>query len=444
MKKQTPPDPERAEFIARFWEARREHVNPPPDGARPAHEALVALADQRGWAWLKVMAEASRLGGARQYEKALSTLGPNDEGVPEAYRSYALFVRASVHQRMKANEAAMQFYRSVLADAGFDRPGSVWYNIGVMLLDSGDFNGAEDANLEALKDPNFVARGEAWNNLGFALAQRGDSAGAIEAYEKAIKDPSVWGKGKAWNNLGVELARQENYPAAIRAYRRALATEGYESPARAWHNLGLVLKETGDVQEARKAFASVLASPDIEGFHASARLSLMLLDTSLSSAVLSKVDQALLEKSPSPTPLDRTEQRLITKIQEAGDSQYDKYLRKKDSTRDGVLSILRGWSSAVTLLEGSERRWRGGGYFFKWRGHGVVLDPGFDFLRNFHDAGYHGREIQAVLVSHDHPDHNADLKGVDDLRCELFKRLANASTPMRWCGTRTRAMRPRS
>jgi ribonuclease BN (tRNA processing enzyme) len=91
--------------------------------------------------------------------------------------------------------------------------------------------------------------------------------------------------------------------------------------------------------------------------------------------------------------------------------------------------VLRGWSSAVTLLEGSERRWRGGGYFLKWQGHGLVLDPGFDFLRNFHDAGYHGREISVVVVSHNHPDHNTDLKAIDDLLYELWTRRTDTREP---------------
>jgi ribonuclease BN (tRNA processing enzyme) len=76
----------------------------------------------------------------------------------------------------------------------------------------------------------------------------------------------------------------------------------------------------------------------------------------------------------------------------------------------------------VTLLEGTEGLWRGGGYFLKWQGKGIVVDPGFDFLRNFHDAGYHGREIDAVIVTHNHADHNDDLRSIDDLRYELFKR----------------------
>ena len=58
-------------------------------------------------------------------------------------------------------------------------------------------------------------------------------------------------------------------------------------------------------------------------------------------------------------------------------------MERKSSKRDNVVSILRGWSSAVTLLEGTEQLWRGGGYFVKWAGKGIVIDPGFDFLRNF-------------------------------------------------------------
>jgi ribonuclease BN (tRNA processing enzyme) len=98
-------------------------------------------------------------------------------------------------------------------------------------------------------------------------------------------------------------------------------------------------------------------------------------------------------------------------------------LSEHESTRDDTFSALRGWSSAVTLLEGSdERRWRGGGYFLKWQGHGIVIDPGFDFLDNFHDAGFHAGEIDAVLVSHDHSDHNFDLRSLDDLRYQVYRR----------------------
>lgn len=92
-----------------------------------------------------------------------------------------------------------------------------------------------------------------------------------------------------------------------------------------------------------------------------------------------------------------------------------------NSKVDGVYT-LRGWSSAVGLMEGKSGLWRGGGYFIKWRGYGLVIDPGFHFLENFHDVGFFAPQIHVILVSHNHPDHCADLAKIDDLLYELARR----------------------
>jgi len=174
---------------------------------------------------------------------------------------------------------------------------------------------------------------------------------------------------------------------------------------------------------AREALSKALSSPDPKGNqHSRSKFLLQIIESSISTSALSPDDRALIE--PEAINTDEIEYKLIAAIKEAGDTQYEKYIGKIDSERKDIFSILRGWSSAVTLLEGSERRWRGGGYFVKWRDCGIVIDPGFDFLRNFHDAKYHGREINAVIVSHNHPDHNSDLKYIDDLKYELWTRLS--------------------
>ncbi|HUU17587.1 MAG TPA: MBL fold metallo-hydrolase [Sedimentisphaerales bacterium] len=48
------------------------------------------------------------------------------------------------------------------------------------------------------------------------------------------------------------------------------------------------------------------------------------------------------------------------------------------------------------------------------------MDPGHDFLMNFHDQKFHLRELDAVLVSHNHPDHTHDLKSIDDVKYEMW------------------------
>lgn len=287
---------------------------------------------------------------------------------------------------------------------------------------------ASRRNVECEVDP---AAPEGWHGVfhfvhGTSLANKGNHEAAIEAYRKALDDPSFDTPGKAWNNIGLALSAKGEHDGAIEAYRKALDDPNYGTPAKAWNNIADAYVKTGNREEAEKAFRSALESLDPAGAqHARARLGLRLLESRIKPEALSPDDRALVAKPAVSTETGRIEEGIIAAIREAGDTQYDKYLSdRKDSGRDDTLSILRGWSSAVTLLEGSERRWRGGGYFLKWRGYGVAIDPGFDFLRNFHDAGYHGREISAVVVSHNHPDHNSELKDVDDLRYELYKRLA--------------------
>lgn len=281
----------------------------------------------------------------------------------------------------------------------------------------------------AVCEPSVPSR---WHGLikflrGSILASEGEYDEAIEAYHKALDEPIFDKPSYAWHNLGLVLRVKENYDEAIKAFRNALDDPKLDTPARAWTNLGRVYVSMGNREEAHRAFEQALDSPDTSDFdHARARFHLQILDSDIKPEALSADDRAMVTTAASRLSISEVENGIISAILDSDETQYEKYLREPDSKRDDTLSILRGWSSAVTLLEGSERRWRGGGYFLKWRGYGIVIDPGFDFLRNFHDAGYHGREIGAVVVSHNHPDHNSDLKAIDDLRYELYKRRAAA------------------
>lgn len=425
--------PEQREFRTLFWAARKEHKRQGETASAddPAHQAAVAFAQSRDWIWATELLEASRLERAEgKPETALALLSVSKEKTPSAFHGYVAFVTgAALHSKGELDEA-IEAYRKALNDPTFDMPGEAWNSLGIALRGKGELDAAIEAHRKALDDPTYDTPGYAWNNLGNALRDKGELDEAIAAHRKALDDPTYDRPGKAWNNLGNALGDKGERDKAIAAYREALDDPAYDTPVRAWVNLAITHRQFGDNSEAQKAAENALAADDPAGEdHARAHRLLSIVKSDLKSTALSEDDRATVESSTSSEAAESPEDRIIGKISEAAATQYDHYLERQDSGRDNVLSILRGWSSAVTLLEGSERRWRGGGLFLKWRGCGIVIDPGFDFLRNFHDRGFHGREINVVLVSHNHPDHNSDLNSVDDLRYELYKRLASTKEP---------------
>ena len=390
------PDAE-AKFLRLFWQARKSLrlLGKAATRNNPDHKAVVTFAEAQGWVWAGFLLEASMLNRTGANNEALYLLAEKESSLPVGWHGLVHFLRGAALDAKGEHDEAIKAFLKALDDSKFDKPGY------------------------------------AWNNLGISLAKKGKHDEAIKAFHKALNDTKFDAPGNAWNNLGLAHSAKNEHDEAIKAYRKALDDPKYETPARAWVNLAHTYVDARKPKQAEEAFKKALLSPDIEGGdHARARFGLQLLKAKIKPEALSPDDRALAGKPAASVTTEEIEGAVITAIKAAGDTQYEKYLKKPDSTRDNTLSIVRGWSSAVTLLEGSERRWRGGGYFLKWRGYGMVIDPGFDFLRNFHDAGYHGREIHAVVVSHNHPDHNSDLKHVDDLRYEIWRRLEGTKSPL--------------
>jgi hypothetical protein len=84
--------------------------------------------------------------------------------------------------------------------------------------------------------------------------------------------------------------------------------------------------------------------------------------------------------------------------------------------------ILKRWNSFTPALAMSE----GGGYFLyhEKKGRidlGVVVDPGYGFVRNFLLSGFGIKDIHAIVVSHDHPDHVEDFGRIVNLLVESRK-----------------------
>lgn len=377
------------QFRKLFWAARKAHTraerNASPDAAE--HKSALSYALRHRVDWGKVLLEASLLNMQEQNEEALKLLKAHWSEIPDTARCLGWFLKGAILRGLMRYDDSVNASRQAIKDANFESPGRALINIGTAYYYNGKYEQAINAWVKALDDPNYDDRGLAWSNIGFAYLKRGEYDKAINTYRKALEDQKFPWRAAALFNL-----------------------------ANAYQNAGMR-------EKARQTLEAALKEEDLEGmYHARARSLLSLLDADLKPEAMSASDRALLERPASVREEAGPEKRMLSKVQAAEQSKYENYLQDESTDRDNILSILRGWSSAVTLLEGSERLWRGGGYFLKWRGKGIVIDPGFDFLRNFHDAGYHAREINAVLVSHNHSDHNADLKSIDDLRYELYKR----------------------
>ena len=88
----------------------------------------------------------------------------------------------------------------------------------------------------------------------------------------------------------------------------------------------------------------------------------------------------------------------------------------------GNFYVLRRWHSFTPKIPSIENG-PGGGYFLKWNNKGIAIDPGFDFINNMQNQGIYPGDINAIAVTHSHPDHTADLEALLMMKAERLRRL---------------------
>lgn len=98
------------------------------------------------------------------------------------------------------------------------------------------------------------------------------------------------------------------------------------------------------------------------------------------------------------------------------------------------LYVLNGWKkhvkvhnnsfkhgdfeTALSLLTDDALK-ASGGFYIRWNGKGIVLNPGKHFLKYFHRQGLHIRDIDFVICASDDPDSYCDVKKIYDLSFKL-------------------------
>ena len=80
--------------------------------------------------------------------------------------------------------------------------------------------------------------------------------------------------------------------------------------------------------------------------------------------------------------------------------------------------MLKGMSSSTPAMLNNifdTNDYVGGGFYLNWNGYGVAIDPGYSFVHNLHHYGLSVLDVQAVIITHEHIDHNNDMRLLDDL-----------------------------
>lgn len=371
-----------------FWEAREfRHVD--------KSKAIAHVEDYS--ATLKDAPEEANLLGAlvaelnEQYDagERLAATIPKDS---EAY-GLACFLLASIYSNQKDPDAAIGFYHRALDESSFNR------------------------------------KGNALNNLGIEYAKKTAYDAAIECYRKALNEPSYDTPGRTYCNLASVELRRSNFDAAVQHLEKSL--ESADDLGRAHFLLGIAKQGLGCQAEAKQHFADAnRVFLEEENTHLANLVDKYLrLDANpISTRRESDVDaeKAIVQAVASPRTV---ESRMYAKLEKAEEDCYQEYEAKASDPNPYLIATLRGWSSTVPLLH---EYVRGGGYFIKWSGFGLAIDPGHQFLLNFFEAGFHIREINTVLVTHNHGDHNQDLKPIDDLLYEMNSRANDRENSYRY------------
>lgn len=104
---------------------------------------------------------------------------------------------------------------------------------------------------------------------------------------------------------------------------------------------------------------------------------------------------------------------------------YEEYKKHICSHRqiDNRFICLKGFSSSTPLVNSVafDSNSMGGGFYFKFCGLGVVIDPGIGFTTLMHKHNIFIDDIDVVIVSHAHIDHNCDVAALSSLLYDFNK-----------------------
>lgn len=98
---------------------------------------------------------------------------------------------------------------------------------------------------------------------------------------------------------------------------------------------------------------------------------------------------------------------------------YQEYKKHMCAHRqiDNCFICLKGFSSSTPLVNSVafDSNSMGGGFYFRYNGLGIAIDPGIGFTTLMHKHNIFIDDIDVVVVTHSHIDHNCDVVALSSL-----------------------------
>lgn len=260
---------------------------------------------------------------------------------------------------------------------------------------------------DASADQKAVAR----VNRGWAYSNKGQTDKAIADYTVVIEAPDAPADQKAGARINRGVAylykgQTDEATADFTAVIEARDTTARDK-ARARIGRGFAYGNKGQTDEAVADYTAVIqdpeAPPDLK------RLATLMGGASVAGG----------EATPAagmaelPALIDtKTGTEFKEALEKGRQQRADFFSESLFRTDASFLLVLREWNSYTPALPREGDPARGGGYFIKHRGTGIVIDPGFDFLKIFSEAGGRLCDIDHIVITHAHNDHTADLESI--------------------------------
>ncbi len=270
-----------------------------------------------------------------------------------------------------------------------------------------------------------------WNSMGIVFRHMGNYKKALESFDKALEINKEY--DYAWNNKGNIFFSIRRYEEALSCFNKALEINPKSDLACA--NKGKVLNKLGRNEEAIKCIDKCLKINPKSRVLRFRKNSILMNTDKFDEAQEDRGRLYSEEKEDikkSELPEDEKKGKILEidvqdeiikelkddykKILEAKNENEKKLASSLDPRnkpiQDNFLIVLRRWNSYTPTIPTGTDSNLGGGYFIRWCGKGIVIDPGFDFLDNFFANGFVIDDINAVIITHAHIDHCVDFESL--------------------------------